>query len=75
MVFLTDLSTGLISRTLTFTFTNVPSPPPPKHMSIHSLLGHDRLLPNCSEVTSQSCAEGALTSAVRAVSFKKAKKK
>jgi len=44
-------------------------------MLVHSLLGYDRLLPNCSEVTSQSCAEGALTSAVRAVSFKEEQEK
>jgi hypothetical protein len=72
MVFLTDLSTGLISRALAIIFTKAFLS---KHMLIDSLLGHDRLLPNCSEVTSQSCAEGALTSAVRAVSFKEAKEK
>jgi hypothetical protein len=46
-----------------------------KHTLIHSLLGHDLLLPNCSEVTSQSCAEGVLTSAVREISFKEVKEK
>jgi hypothetical protein len=72
MVFFTDLSTGLISRKFTITFTKVFLS---NHMLIHSLLGHDRLLPNSSDVTSQSCAEGALTSAVRAVSFKELKEK
>jgi hypothetical protein len=71
-VFLTDLSTGLISRTFTITFTNAFLS---NHMLVHSLIGYDRLLPNCSEVTSQSCAEGALTSAVRAVTFKEVKAK
>jgi hypothetical protein len=45
------------------------------HVNIISLLDHDRVLPYCSEVISKSCTEGALTSAVRRVSFKEVKEK
>jgi hypothetical protein len=45
------------------------------HANTISLLGHDRVLPHCSEVISKSCREGALTSAFKTVSFKEVKKK